>query len=742
MHHRWAVALAAAGGAAPARNLGRQDHNIEIDFAPCFAGASGSRLSRLTAFALVGEMTETHNQTEPRQVFLSTELARPGEKRLALVVVVLSLAAFLVGLSFVRTPLPRNPAFIPTYEAALWINDTITAALLFSQFTRLRSCALLLLATGYLFDALMMVPHALSFPGVFSETGLLHAGPQTTAWLYVFWHVGFPLFVLAYALRAGHKPDTLRIAPGWAIATAISLVVLLVVGLTAFATMGHDLLPVVIRDGNYSLMVSKGFSPAMWAITVAVLLVLWFRGAPTVLDLWLMGVMVAWSLDIAFSAVIGANRYDVGFYAGRAYGLLAASFVLCVLLFEMNRLYAGLADALDLAETRNAELTRSREEFARVQRSETIGQLVGGVAHDFNNLLTVVTGGLDLLLRDPALSPRNQRLVGMSMKAAQRGAQLTQQLLTFARKQVLRPEVLNPNEVVASLESFMSPATGEQVEVVTQLSPVVWPARLDRTQFETALVNLVLNARDAIDGVGRIVIATRNVVLADGALADLPAGNYAQVSVADAGCGMTPEACTRAFEPFFTTKEIGKGSGLGLSQVYGFARGAGGTVRIDSRLGEGTTVEIYLPKSTEPAAQPDPVGIVPIRAAKGHETVLVVEDDPDVLNVAVSGLVELGYDVKTATDAREALAILQSDPSVDVLFSDVVMPGGMNGAQLAREAQRLRGDLKVLLTSGYTASALTREHGLPEQLEVLRKPYRREELASKLRLVIGEEPSA
>jgi signal transduction histidine kinase len=462
------------------------------------------------------------------------------------------------------------------------------------------------------------------------------------------------------------------------------------------------------------------------------------RGAPTVLDLWLMVVMLAWTLDIAFSAVIGSNRYDFGFYAGRVYGLLAASFVLCVLLFEMNRLYASLADALDLAESRNEELTRSREEFARVQRFEAIGQLVGGVAHEFNNLLTVVTGGLDLVLRDPGLTPRDQRLLGLSMKAAQRGAQLTQQLLTFARRQVLRPEVLNPNEVIASLQVLVSPATGEQVEVVTQLSPVLWPARLDRTQLEAALVNLVLNARDAIGGEGRIVIGTRNVVLAAGTFPDLPAGDYALISVSDAGTGMTPEECARAFEPFFTTKEIGKGSGLGLSQVYGFVRGAAGHVRIASRLGEGTTVELYLPKSIERPAQPEPLGLAPIRAAQGLETVLVVEDDPDVLNIAVSGLLELGYDVRTATDAREALDILRSDPSIDVLFSDVVMPGGMNGAQLAMEAQQLRPDLKVLLTSGYTASALSQEHGLPEQMEVLQKPYRREDLASKLRLIIGE----
>jgi CheY-like chemotaxis protein len=325
----------------------------------------------------------------------------------------------------------------------------------------------------------------------------------------------------------------------------------------------------------------------------------------------------------------------------------------------------------------------------------------------------------------------------MSMKAALRGKQLTQQLLTFARKQVLRPEVMNPNEVIASLEAFVSSATGAMVEVVMQLSPVLWPVRIDRVEFETALINLVLNARDAINGEGRIVIVTRNATLGSGTFPDLPPGDYVLVSISDAGSGMTPEDAARAFDPFFTMKEVGKGSGLGLSQVYGFVRSASGQVRIDSQLGKGTTVEMYLPKSAERPARPEPFGLAPIRPANGHETVLVVEDDLDVLNIAVSGLVDLGYDVKAATDAQEALAILRADPSIDVLFSDVVMPGGMNGAQLAVEAQRIRPDLKVLLTSGYTASALTQEHGLPEAMEVLRKPYRWEELAEKIRLVIG-----
>jgi signal transduction histidine kinase/CheY-like chemotaxis protein len=680
---------------------------------------------------------ETVPETGQRRVFLSTDLARPDEKKLARFVVAASLLAFVAALPFVRIPLAPIPPFTPGYEAAVWINSTVTAVLLFSQFVRLQSRALLVLAAGYSFDAMMVVPHGLSFAHVFSAASPIGSGPQTTLWLYTFWHAGFPLFVLVYAILVRRPNDAVAGSPGRAIAFAITAVALLAAVLTLIATAGHNLLPVVIHDGDYSLLVTKGISPTVWGLSAGVVLVLWCASVPTALELWLMVAMLAWVLDVTCSAVISTHSSDLGFYVGRLYGLLAASLVLGALLFEMTRLYGNVADALALAEIRNKELARSREEFARIQRFEAIGQLVGGVAHDFNNLLTVITGELDLTLRETSLSPRARRMLDMSMAAAHRGSELTGQLLTFARKQVLQPEVLNPNEVVANLETFVRRAAGERIEVFTELSPVLWPARLDRAQFETALVNLVLNARDALNGQGRIVIRTRNIVVNAATLPDLPAGDYILASVSDAGEGMAPDVIARAVEPFFTTKEVGKGSGLGLSQVYGFARAASGGLRIDSEPGKGTTVEIYLPKSTERPSQTLTFGLVPIRAANGDETILVVEDDADVLNVVVSGLLDLGYEVKTATNAQEAMHVLRENTKIDVLFSDVVMPGGMNGAQLAVEARRLRPALKALLTSGYTASALTEDHGLSERTEVLRKPYRREELAIKLRLVIG-----
>jgi signal transduction histidine kinase/CheY-like chemotaxis protein len=680
-------------------------------------------------------MAETEQAVE-RWAFLSTEAAGPGEKKLVWSVVAVSALVFAAAVPFAPIPLTKVPAFIPVYESALMITDFVTALLLYGQFAVLRWPAMLVLAGGYLFNALMAVAHALSFPGLFAETGLFGAGAQSTAWLYMFWHAGFPLAVIIFAARKSDNPLRTRGKAIVVIAYSVFAVLGLVGALTVLATAGEGLLPQIMEGNHYTpnLAVVVG---GVWLLCPIAIGVLWRRRPPTVLDLWLVAVMFAWFFDVGLSAVFNAGRFDLGFYAGRIYGLLATSVLLCVLLLEMNWLHGKLAGALALADARNAELVRSREEFARLQRIEAVGQLVGGVAHDFNNLLTVIIGNLDLALRGPDLSPRNRRLLNAAFKASRHGEEITQQLLTFARKQVLRPEVVNPNEIITNLETFFARATGERVTVVMRLDPAQWPTRVDRTQFETALLNLVVNARDAIDGEGRVVIETRNVVLHSRSFPDLPAGDYVLVSVSDAGRGMTPEVAARAFEPFFTTKEVGKGSGLGLSQVYGFVHGAAGEVEIDTKPAEGTSVRLYLPKSSEDPVPAAPLVLPPIRPTRGREAVLVVEDDPDVRDVVVSGLLDLEYRVKTAADAQEALAILRADPGIDLLLSDVVMPGGMNGVQLAAEAQRIRADIKVLLTSGYSAAALSREHGLPATLEVLRKPYRRDEIANKLRLVIG-----
>ena len=387
----------------------------------------------------------------------------------------------------------------------------------------------------------------------------------------------------------------------------------------------------------------------------------------------------------------------------------------------------------------------TEEALRQAQKMEAIGQLTGGVAHDFNNLLTVIVGGLDMMLRRPEQVDRVKRLAEAAMGAARRGEQLTQQLLAFSRRQMLRPQTLNPNRLLLAFKPLAERAAGGAVELAFDLDPALDPIRIDPAQFEAAVLNLVVNARDAMegrDGHARIAVTSRNVHLGTGAVADwgVAPGPYVVVSVSDTGSGIPADKLQRVFEPFFTTKEVGKGTGLGLSQVYGFTRSAGGFARIDSEVGQGTTVNLFFPRSTDPAGEEvgtGPAASIPLRRAGEGETVLLVEDDEQVLAMATESLEELRYRVVVARNAAEALGHLTGVERIDILFSDVVMPGGMNGSQLAVEAQRLRPGIKVLLTSGYVANLDEGQMIGRGELPVLNKPYRRDELARSLRLVLG-----
>ena len=674
--------------------------------------------------------------------FVVTALAPPGARRRALAVVISLFLTFCALIPFARTSLSRIEAIIPISETILAVNTLLTAASLFLAFRRSRLRAVLSLASGYLFTSLMAVPVILTFPGVFTSSGLLGADPQTSAWLDTFRNAGFALFLTCYALLArreavggrtrGSTPADIVWATGGAVASVCVL--------TALATAADQLLPrISVGDGYTTAMVAVNAPVCL--LCLAALAVLGSRRPHSILDLWLMVVVVAWMFDGALGTIFNAGRFDLGFYAGRVYGLLATSFVPMALLAEASRLYGRLDQALAVAEERNAELARSREALAQAQRLEAIGQLTGGVAHDFNNLLTVVLGNLELVLRARGDEEKVERLARGAIRAAQRGERLVRQLLTYARRQITHPDTVNLNQLIVNIENLMRGAIGEQTELVTMLSPVLAPAKIDPAQFETAILNLVINSRDAMAGGGRIAIETRNVTVDRQYAADNPEvtpGSYVMIAVSDSGSGMTSAVLERAFDPFFTTKEVGKGSGLGLSQVYGFAKTAGGHVKIRSELGIGTTVKLYLPKSSDRPVAPE-VGTeaASLRQANGHEMILLVEDDEEVLAVAAESLRELGYQVVTAANAEQGLKVLRGDQPIDLLLSDVIMPGGMNGVQLAVEARRIRPRLKVLLTSGYTATALSLEHGLPDNLDVVEKPFRREELAKKLRLVIG-----
>jgi len=391
-----------------------------------------------------------------------------------------------------------------------------------------------------------------------------------------------------------------------------------------------------------------------------------------------------------------------------------------------------------------ADTTNRREvdELLRQsQKMEAVGQLTGGIAHDFNNLLMIVGGSIEMLKKHVAPDQRTTRLLDAARQAVNRGAKLNEQLLAFSRRQDLQTEAVQVNELIPTFEHLLDRALGETIAVEFQPSTLSWHCRTDSHQLETAILNLVINARDAMPNGGLIVIRTdcRFVPVRSATPWGGKAGDYVVVSVKDSGTGVPPEILARVFEPFFTTKEIGRGTGLGLSQVYGFAKQSGGFVAIDSEVGRGTVVSIHLPR----VAPPPPAGKVDGNeaAAIGQRegTVLVVEDDPDVRQVALGMLRELGYEGCGAESGQAALDILATGTPVDLVFSDVIMAGGISGTDLAVEISRRWPDLPVLLTSGYTAQRLIPD-ALAESVGVLRKPYALQELAKALAGSIRPRP--
>jgi len=384
-----------------------------------------------------------------------------------------------------------------------------------------------------------------------------------------------------------------------------------------------------------------------------------------------------------------------------------------------------------------ADKLKAEAQLAQAQKMEAVGQLTGGVAHDFNNLLTVVLGNLDLLDRKPEEDARRKRQLAAIRHAAERGRSLTRQLLAFSRRQHLTPVTVDVNELIANFSSLMQQAVGEGVTIKTSLHKQPLCAHVDPAQLETALLNLAVNARDAMPEGGQLTIATRvqDARKLSRKHPEAAPGNWLCIEVKDTGTGMPPEVLERVFEPFFTTKEVGKGSGLGLSQVYGFVRQTGGFISAESKVGSGTTFQLFL-QPTEATAEAR-TGTESVREVEhGTERVLAVEDDAAVLSMTVDLLAGLGYQVSTAADAKEALALLNSGAPVDLLFSDVMMPGGMGGVQLAREARTLRPGIKVLLTSGYIGEAGAVDAG---EFPLLPKPYERNALAAMVRDTLTAE---
>ena len=922
-----------------------------------------------------------HSGQQDRHVFLSTLPATRGERNAALWVVGISAILFALAVPYAGMPLTPVPAFVASYQSALAINDIITAVLLFSQFAVLRSRALLMLSSGYLFTAAAALVHAMTFPGLFAPNGLLGSGPQTTAWLYMAWHGGFPLLVLFYALTKNRRAQVAA-APSQAVLLSVVVVAIVIVTITYIVTAQHDILPILLAGGHYT-PIQIGIISAVWCLSLAALAALFFRKNRSVLDVWLMVVMCAWLFDIALSGIVNSGRFDLGFYAGRIYGLAAATFVLAVLLIEnvalqaqMTRLVGSLRrqaaserdyhgererlfsavvessnDAIvtksldgiitawnraaeqlfgyaaaevvgkhirtivpperrdemynilerigrgetidayeterlrkngsvvevmltvfplrsgsgeiigaseiarDLTESKRTQRELSREieerqrifetsqdlilvtdpigtfvqvspsamaivgyqpeemvghsavefihpddlgatrdemraarsgkqkrsfearyihkdghevvlnwmgtwsqpvrrhffigrdvtgqraaeaQFRQAQKMDAVGQLTGGVAHDFNNILTVITGTIGILQDAVADRPELVSIARLIDDAADRGAQLTRHLLAFARKQPLQPRETDVNALVVEAAKLLRPTLGEQIEISSKLADDTWPAMVDPSQLTTAVINLALNARDAMSAGGKLTLETRNVYLDEayaGMHSEVAVGNYVMIAVSDTGTGIAPENLEKVFDPFYTTKEVGKGTGLGLSMVFGFVKQSGGHLKIYSEVGHGTSVKIYLPRATGSPESVQESAVAPV-VEGGTETVLIVEDDALVRQYVLTQVRSLGYTTLEAANATEALALIAAHPAIDLLFTDVIMPGAMNGRQLADEATQRRPALKTLFTSGYTENAIMHHGRLDPGVHLLAKPYRKPELARMIRLAL------
>jgi len=387
------------------------------------------------------------------------------------------------------------------------------------------------------------------------------------------------------------------------------------------------------------------------------------------------------------------------------------------------------------------------QELHQAQKMEALGQLTGGVAHDFNNLLAVITGNLEIAGEHAAGVPVLDRAVNRAMTAAEIAADLTQRLLAFARRRPLMPQLLDVNRLVQDMRDLLRRSLGADIEIEIVACPDLWQINADRSQLENSIINLAVNARDAMPKGGRLVIETANVYLDSDYARRNPGvtpGQYVLLEVTDTGTGMDADVADRAFEPFFTTKEVDEGSGLGLSMIYGFARQSGGHVKIFSAKDHGTSVWLCLPRADAPEVAAA-VPVVPSQLPRGHETILAVEDNAAVREVVVTQLESLGYRVIAAEDGQHALRLLGEGAAVDLLFTDLVMPNGVSGRQLAEEVARARPAIRVLFTSGYPswAGKVVAEHGPAGPL--LQKPYKKKQLAEKVREVLdtpAETPSA
>jgi len=529
--------------------------------------------------------------TAERSVFLSTLPASHAERRRAALVVGVSIAVFLAAAPFARVKLAEVWAFIPTYQSALLVNDLITVVLLFAQVLILRSPALLVLGSGYLFSATMAAVHGLSFPRLFSPNGLLDAGPQTTAWLYMIWHGGFPLAVIAYALLRSHR--RLEHA-ALAIGVAAVSVIAGVGAATLLTTAGHDLLPPLLVDNRFTpaLFIVVG---AVWSLSLVALVVLWRRRPHSVLDVWLMVVMWAWLLDVALSSMLNAGRFDLGFYAGRLYGLLAGSLVLLVLLIESGATYARLAASFEAeSQDRVRQLREVESELIHISRLTELGQMVSALAHEVNQPLsaigTYVRGSLRLIQAGD--TAKAIEALHKAAEQATRASNIVERLRRFVKKDESHRTADDLHATIEEAAALAMLGNEAQVRLTMHFAPETPPVMIDRVQIAQVLLNLIRNAIEATQ------VAERREIAVGTRLAD---AGMVEVSVIDSGPGLPAEIRAKLFLPFMTTKP--SGMGLGLSICRSIVDAHGGRIWVTDPPEGGTAFHFTLAAAADaPAA--------------------------------------------------------------------------------------------------------------------------------------------
>lgn len=733
------------------------------------------------------ETSRQENFDPPHASLLATSIPSRGERRFALGAVLVSLVLFAAIAPLAKQPLPKVWAFIPIYEAALILNDLITALLLVSQFRIARSKAILVLAAGYLFTALATVAHGLSFPGLFSDSGLFGAGTQSTAWIYMFWHGGFPLFVIAYALLRGRCDDTTA-HTGWGTVFAASVAVTIVVaGLTSLATVGHDLLPPIMRGSGYTAAM-VGIVSTVWVASLLALVTLWRRRRRAVLDLWLMVVMCAWLLDIALSAILNAGRFDLGFYAGRIYGLLAASFVLGVLLIENGVLYGKLAQSHAHERQRSIELQRlsGRLELLNSQlgvanrelREQTRlkSEFLANMSHELRTPLNAIIGFSELLKEGmPAERDNQLKFAQHIFQSGHHLLALINDILDLSKIEAGKVDIhLVAVDLQAALNDALTMLTGQtqakRIGTKVVLGVGLRSIAADSRRLKQILLNLLSNAIKFTPNDGQITVAVARVDRArvegplpgfrEGMRLPLPASEheeFVEISVTDTGIGIAPEQTRALFAPFMQVSNAvtrsAEGTGLGLAMVHRLAQLHGGTVAVTSEPGKGSCFTVWLPLH-ESVVRPDMAAESTAATRADRRLALVVEDNDEAAALMRAQLEAEGFVVRRAASAEEALS-LAGEFTPDVITLDILLPG-MDGWEFLNRLKEIPPWEAVPVVVVSVVADQRRGFSLGAAL-ILQKPVGREALAKGLRrlglgadsagrglsvLVIDDDPSA